>query len=249
MKKLKDKIVFITGANSGIGRASAIEAANEGAIVIVADLEQVDHTETMKIITEISPKSIFIPIDVANEESVKNAISKTVNTFGRLDIALNNAGIGAPPTGIHDLTSKDWQRVIDINLTGNFYCVKHELEQFLKQGGGVIVNLASLAGIMPEATAPAYTASKHGVVGLTKNIAIQYGAKNIRANALCPAYVITPMTENAGEEFHKKWIAEVPMGRLGRPEEVAKAFIFFASEDSSYCNGTSLIIDGGRSLE
>ncbi len=247
MKKLENQIVFITGANSGIGKACAIEAAKEGAIVAVADLEQIDHTNTMKEVQAISPKSMFVPIDVSKEESVKAAINKVVEVYGRLDVALNNAGIGAPYSDIHDMDTKVWNRIIDVNLTGNFYCVKYELQQFLKQGGGNIVTLSSLAGLLAEPGVAAYTASKHGVLGLTKNIAVQYGGRNIRANAICPYYINTPIIETIPDEVKKTWNEACPMGRIGTVKEVAKAFVFFASEDSSYCNGSTLKIDGGKS--
>jgi NAD(P)-dependent dehydrogenase (short-subunit alcohol dehydrogenase family) len=245
MKKLENKIVFITGGNSGIGKASAIEAAKEGAIVVVADLEKADHEGTMKEIQAISPKSTFVPIDVSNSASVQAAINETVKTHGRLDVALNNAGIGAPYSGIHDMDEKVWQRIIDINLTGQFFCVKYELQQFLKQGGGVIVNLASLAGLIAEPGLAPYTAAKHGVLGLTKNVAVQYGGQNIRANAICPYYIDTPLLNDLNADVRDKWIARTPIHRLGRAEEVAKAFIFFACDDSSYCNGSIMAIDGG----
>lgn len=246
MKKLENKVVFITGANSGIGKACAIQAAKEGAIVAVADLDFVDPTATMNEIKAISPKSIFVPIDVTNEESVKNAIETTVKILGRLDVALNNAGIGAPYSDIHDMDSAIWKKIIDVNLTGNFYSVKHELQQFLKQGGGTIVTLASLAGLVAEPGVAPYTASKHGVLGLTKNVAVQYGDKNIRANAICPYYIETPILANIDKKIQESWKDATPMKRIGTPEEVAKAFIFFASDDSSFCNGSILTIDGGK---
>ncbi|ATL48651.1 short-chain dehydrogenase [Chitinophaga caeni] len=245
MKKLENKVVFITGANSGIGKASALEAAKEGATVVVADLPSANHEATMNELKALGGKSLFVPIDVSDVESVKAAIDTTVKTFGRLDIALNNAGIGAPYSGIHDMDEKVWKKIIDINLTGQFYCVKYELQQFLKQGGGVIVNLASLAGLLAEPGLAPYTASKHGVLGLTKNIAVQYGGQNIRANAICPYYIETPLLNDLQANVKEQWIERTPIKRLGRPEEVAKAFIFFASEDSSYCNGSILALDGG----
>jgi NAD(P)-dependent dehydrogenase (short-subunit alcohol dehydrogenase family) len=245
MKKLENKVVFITGGNSGIGKASALEAAREGAIVVVADLEKSNHQPTMDAITALGAKCLFVPIDVANVESVKQAITTTVTTFGRLDIAFNNAGIGGTYSGIHDMPEVVWDKLIAINLTGQFYCVKYELQQFLKQGGGVIVNMSSLGGLKAEHGLVPYTVAKHGVMGLTKNIAAQYAAQNIRGNAICPYYVETPLLQAAPEAIHKAWIEGTPTKRLCTPEEVAKAFIYLASSDSSYCNGTQLILDGG----
>ncbi|RAJ06659.1 NAD(P)-dependent dehydrogenase (short-subunit alcohol dehydrogenase family) [Chitinophaga skermanii] len=245
MKKLENKVVFITGGNSGIGKASALEAAKEGAIVVVADLPNSHHDETMQELKALGAKTLFVPIDVSDVESVKAAINATVQAFGRLDVALNNAGVGGPYSGIHDMEESTWERIININLTGQFYCVKYELQQFLKQGGGVIVNLSSLAGLVAEPGLVPYTAAKHGVIGMTKNIAVQYGAQNIRANAICPYYIETPLLANIDQSIHKKWTDRTPMHRLGRAEEVAKAFIYFASDDSSYCNGSILALDGG----
>ena len=245
MKRLENKIVFITGGNSGIGKASALEAAREGAIIVVADLEKNNHEQTMSEITAIASKCLFVPIDVANVTSVQNAITKTVETFGRLDIAFNNAGIGGVYSGIHDMPEAVWDKLIAINLTGQFYCVKYELQQFLKQGGGVIVNMSSLGGLKAEHGLVPYTVAKHGVLGLTKNIAVQYASQNIRANAICPYYVETPLINAAPDNVHEAWINGTPAKRLCTPEEVAKAFIYLASSDSSYCNGTQLVLDGG----
>ena len=245
MKKLENKIVFITGGNSGIGKASALEAAREGATIVVADLIGKDHEETLNEIKALGGKCMFVPIDVSDVESVKMAILTTVTEFGRLDVAFNNAGIGGVYSGIHDMPEKEWDKLIAVNLTGQFYCVKYELQQFLKQGGGVIVNMASLAGLKAEHGLVPYTVAKHGVLGLTQNIAVQYATQNIRGNAICPYYVETPLLSAAPEEVHKAWIEGTPTKRLCKPEEVAKAFIYLACDDSSYCNGTQIILDGG----
>jgi len=245
MKKLENKVVFITGGNSGIGKACAVAAAQEGAKVVIADLVKADHTETMQELQAFGGEKLFVAIDVADAESVKQAINATVEKFGRLDVALNNAGIGGPYSGIHDMDEKTWEKIIQINLNGQFYCVKYELQQFLQQGGGLIVNMSSLAGLKAERGLAPYTAAKHGLLGLTKNIAVQYADKNIRANAICPYYIETPLLSAIPEEIHKQWEAGTPAHRLGKPEEVAKAFIFLASDDSSYCNGTHIAIDGG----
>lgn len=245
-QRLADKIVFITGGNAGIGKACAVQAAREGAdVVVVADLANANHDETMHELTKLGVKSLFVPIDVADASSVKAAIDTTVNRFGRLDIALNNAGIGGPYSGIHDMDEAVWRHIIDVNLTGQFYCVKYELQQFLKQGGGVIVNMSSLAGLKAERGLAPYTAAKHGVLGLTQNIAVQYGGQHIRANAICPYYIETPLLTQAPADARQVWIEGTPMKRLGQPDEVAKAFIFLASDDSSYCNGTQIVLDGG----
>jgi len=244
-RKLEGKVVFITGGNSGIGKAAALEAAREGAIVVIAELATSAYEDTLQEIRLLGAETMFVPIDVANVESVKSAINLVVAKFGRLDVAFNNAGIGAPYSGIHDMPEEVWDRVIAVNLTGQFYCVKYELQQFLKQGGGVIVNMSSLGGLKAEHGLVPYTAAKHGVLGITKNIAVQYATQNIRANAICPYYIDTPLLKDADEAVHQAWMAGTPMHRLGRAEEVAKAFIYLASDDSSYCNGTQIILDGG----
>ncbi len=245
MKKLENKIVFITGGNSGIGKAAALEAAREGATIIIADLPGGNHEQTIHDVEALGAKCMFVEIDVANVESVKQAITATVAKFGRLDVAFNNAGIGGPYSGIHDMPEAVWDKIIAVNLTGQFYCVKYELQQFLKQGDGVIVNMSSLGGLMAEHGLVPYTAAKHGVLGITKNIAVQYATQNIRANALCPYYVETPLMSGAPAVLHQAWVDGTPSKRLCKPEEVAKAFIFLASNDSSYCNGTEIILDGG----
>lgn len=245
MKKLENKVVFITGGNSGIGKACAIEAAKEGGKVVVADLATANPDETMGEIEALGVESLFVPIDVSDVESVKQAIAKTVEKFGRIDVALNNAGIGGPYSGIHDMDEKVWEKIIAVNLNGQFYCIKYELQQFLKQGGGIIVNMSSLAGLKAERGLAPYTAAKHGILGLTKNIAVQYAGKNIRANAICPYYIDTPLLSAIPDEIRQIWIEGTPAKRLGKADEVARAFIFLASDDSSYCNGTHLAIDGG----
>ena len=245
MKRLENKIIFITGGNSGIGKASAMEAAREGGTIIVADLPGSNHKQTMFDIAALGAKCLFVPIDVSDVNSVKNAINITVEKFGRIDVAFNNAGIGGVHSGIHDMDEAIWDRLIAVNLTGQFYCAKYELQQFLKQGGGVIVNMSSLAGIKAEKGLVPYTVAKHGVMGLTQNIAVQYAAQNIRANAICPYFVETPLIKAAPEALHQAWVDGTPSKRLAQAEEVAKAFIFLACEDSSYCNGTQIILDGG----
>lgn len=245
MKRLENTIVFITGGNSGIGKASALEAAREGATIVVADLEKTNHDQTIKEIKALGAECFFVPIDVSDVNSVKQAITTTVAKFGRLDFAFNNAGIGGVYSGIHDLPESVWDRLIAVNLTGQFYCVKYELQQFLKQGGGVIVNMSSLGSLKAEHGLVPYPVAKHGVIGITKNITVQYGAQNIRANAICPYYVETALLSAAPEEVHKDWIEGTPAKRLCTPEEVAKAFIYLASSESSYCNGTQLILAGG----
>lgn len=211
VRRLADKVVFITGGNAGIGKACALQAAREGARVVIADLASSAHEETMRELSEVASAALFVPIDVASSASVKAAIEATVAQFGQLDVALNNAGIGGPYGGIHDMDEALWQRILDVNLTGQFYCVKYELQQFLKQGGGVIVNMASLAGLKAEHGLAPYTAAKPGLLGLTKNIAVQYADQPIRANAICSYYIDTPLLAQAPAAIRQSWIDGTPM--------------------------------------
>ena len=245
MKKLENKVVFITGGASGLGRASAVAAAEEGAKVVIADLPNSDHEAALNDIEAAGAEGCFVPLDVTDSANVQQAIAATVERFGRLDVALNNAGIGEGYFSFLETSEASFQRIINVNLTGVFTCMKYELAQFMQQGGGVIVNMSSLAGIKGAAGLSAYVASKHGVLGLTKTAALEFARRNVRVNALCPYYIDTPLIKDAPEEIRQQMISVSPMKRLGRAEEVAKAFIYLASDDSSYTNGTQLVIDSG----
>ena len=245
MKKLENKVVFITGGASGLGRAAAIAAAQEGARVVIADLPTSDHAAALAEVRATGAEAVFIPLDVTNSANIQQAIAATVAQFGRLDVALNNAGIGEGFFSFLETSEESFQRIININLTGVFTCMKYELAQFMQQGGGVIVNMSSLAGLKGAPGLSAYVASKHGVLGLTRVAALEFARRNVRVNALCPYYIDTPLIRNAPEEARGQMVAMSPMKRLGRAEEVAKAFIYLASDDSSYTNGTQLVIDSG----
>ncbi len=245
MKKLENKVVFITGGASGLGRAAAVAAAQEGAQIVVADLPNADRQATLDEVRAAGNEALFVPLDVTDSASVQQAIAATVAKFGRLDVALNNAGIGEGFFSFLETSEESFQRIIGVNLTGVFTCMKHELAQFVKQGGGVIVNMSSLAGLKGAPGLSAYVASKHGVLGLTKTAAQEFARRNVRVNALCPYYIDTPLIKDAPPELRQQMIAASPMKRLGRAEEVAKAFIYLASDDSSYTNGTQLVIDSG----
>ena len=245
MKKLANKVVFITGGASGLGRAAAVAAATEGAKVVIADLPQSDHAAALAEVRAAGAEAIFVPLDVTDSANVQQAVAATVAQFGRLDVALNNAGIGEGFFSFLDTSEESFRRIIDVNLTGVFACMKHELAQFVRQGGGVIVNMSSLAGLKGAPGLSAYVASKHGVLGLTRVAAQEFARRNVRVNALCPYYIDTPLIKDAPEELRQQMVAASPMKRLGRAEEVAKAFIYLASDDSSYTNGTQLVIDSG----
>lgn len=248
MKKLENKTVFITGGLSGIGKACAIAAAKEGANVAVADIES-GHTEAvMAEIRKENAKAIFTPCDVSDFAQVQSAVEKVVSTFGTLDVALNNAGIGGEPHKVGDMTESAWLKVIGINLNGVFNGMKHELMQMSKQKKGVIVNMSSILGRVGFATSAHYVAAKHGVIGLTQTAALEYATEGIRINAICPAFIDTPLLTNGGisEGAVKQQIVNLhPMKRFGTSEEIASGFIFLACDDSSFMTGTALEIDGG----
>jgi NAD(P)-dependent dehydrogenase (short-subunit alcohol dehydrogenase family) len=249
MKKLENKTVFITGGLSGIGKACAIAAAKEGANIAIADMKSVDVDKTMEEIKKENPKAIFIECDVSVFAQVQTAIEKVVSTFGTLDVALNNAGIGGEPNKVGDMTEEAWLKVIGVNLNGVFNCMKHELAQMAKQKTGVIANMASILGKVGFATSSHYVAAKHGVIGLSQTAAIEYATEGIRVNAICPGFIDTPLLAKGGITNHvdiKQHIVDLhPMKRLGKSEEIAKGFIFLTCDDSSFMTGATMEIDGG----
>ena len=250
MKKLENKVVFITGGLSGIGKACAILASEEGAIVIIADIE---NNKVNEVLTEINKEKnivTFYSCDVSNMEQVKTTIEKVVSTHGRLDVALNNAGIGGNPNPIAQMTQTEWHNVMKVNLDGVFYCMHYELAQMEKQKSGVIINISSVLGKIGYASTAHYVAAKHAVIGLTQTAALEYATKGIRVNAICPGFILTPMlATNVGivqqPQVTQSIIDKHPMARLGTPKEIAAGFLFLASDDSSFVSGTTLEIDGG----
>jgi NAD(P)-dependent dehydrogenase (short-subunit alcohol dehydrogenase family) len=249
MKKLENKTVFITGGLSGIGKACAIAAAKEGANVAVADFKSANGDKALLEIKKENPKAIFIECDVSVFAQVQMAIQKVVSTFGMLDVALNNAGIGGESNKVGDMTERAWLKVIGVNLNGVFNGMKHELTQMSKQKKGVIVNMSSILGKVGFANSSHYVAAKHGIIGLTQTAALEYATDGIRINAICPGFIETPLLTNAGitkdSDFQKYIIGLHPMKRLGKSDEIAAGFIFLASDDSSFVTGTTLEIDGG----
>ena len=249
MKKLENKTVFITGGLSGIGKACAIAAAKEGANIVIADIKSDNTAIAMKEIQKENAKTIFIECDVSVIGQVQAAVEKSVTTFGTIDVALNNAGIGGEPNKVGDLTEEVWLKVISINLNGVFNCMKHELTQMSKQKKGIIVNMASILGKVGFANSSHYVAAKHGVIGLTQTAALEYATLGIRINAICPGFIDTPLLAKGGitdhEDVKQQIITLHPMKRLGKSAEIANGFIFLASDDSSFVTGTSLEIDGG----
>ncbi len=249
MKKLQNKTVFITGGLSGIGKACAIAAAKEGANIAIADLKSNTSEIVMDEIKKENSRAIFIECDVSVFANVQAAIEKVVATFGTLDVALNNAGIGGESNKIGDMTESQWLKVIGVNLNGVFNCMKHELLQMTKQKQGIIVNMASILGKVGLAHSGHYVAAKHGVIGLTQTAAIEYAHEMIRINAICPGFIDTPLLEKGGiggnPEMKQHLISLHPMKRFGESEEIASGFIFLACNDSSFMTGATLEIDGG----
>lgn len=249
MKKLENKTVFITGGLSGIGKECAIEAAKQGANIVIVDIKSNFTDTAMAEIKAENAKAIFIDCDVSVFAQVQLAVEKVVSTFGALDIALNNAGIGGTPNKVGDMTEQEWLKVINVNLNGVFNCMKHELAQMTKQKKGVIINMASILGKVGFATSSHYVAAKHGVIGLTQTAAMEYATEGIRINAICPGFIDTPLLSNSGITDHsdvKQHIIDLhPMKRLGKSLEVANGFIFLACDDSSFMTGTTMEIDGG----
>lgn len=249
MKLLENKTVFITGGLSGIGKACVMRAAQEGANVAVADLKSEDELLVMDEIRKLNPTAIFVECDVSKFENVKTAIDTVIAKFGSLDIALNNAGIGGEANKLGDMTEEAWAKVIGINLSGVFNCMKHELTQMSIQNSGVIINMSSILGKVGFSSSCHYVAAKHGVIGLTQTAALEYATEGIRVNAICPGFIATPLLEKGGINSHsevKQAIINLhPMKRFGNADEIANCFIFLASNQSSFVTGTSLEIDGG----
>ena len=250
MGKLDGKVTLITGAGSGIGRATALLFAEEGAKVVVADYAAEGGEETVRLIAEAGGQAIFVHVDVTSEEDVRRMVATAVDSYGRIDILHNNAGINSPIAPITEISEEDWDRVLDTDLKGTFFGTKHVVPLMLQQGGGVIVNTASIMGMGAQVYMSPYCAAKAGVILLTRATSAEYFKQNIRANCICPGFIATPMVEAVlglpGARDVKGDIINLsPAGRLGRPEEVAHCAVFLASDDTSFVNGHALVVDGG----
>ncbi|MGV3467071.1 MAG: SDR family NAD(P)-dependent oxidoreductase [Heyndrickxia sp.] len=246
--KLENKVAIVTGGASGIGEASVRIFAEEGAKVVIADFSE-RGKQLSEELNEKGYDTLFIKTDVTNEEDIKRMVAETVNQYGKLDILYANAGV-ADDAPAHELTYEKWKRTIDINLSGVFLSDKYAIEQFLKQGnGGVIVNAGSIHSHVSLPNPTAYSAAKGGVKLLTQNLCTAYAKEGIRVNAVCPGYIDTPLLSKVDPNT-KEYLANLhPQGRLGKPEEIAKAVLFLASDDSSFVNGTSLLVDGGYTAQ
>jgi NAD(P)-dependent dehydrogenase (short-subunit alcohol dehydrogenase family) len=249
MSLLAGKVAVVSGAGSGIGRAIAETYAREGAKIVVADVSTEHGEQTVKAIQDAGGDAFFVKADSSVAQDNKMLVEAVVAQYGRLDIASNNAGIGGPAALTGEYETEDWDKVIALNLSGVFYACRYQLEQMEKNGGGSIVNIASIHGTVAAPASVAYTASKHGVVGLTKNIAAEYGQKNIRCNAVGPGYIETPLlTAHANKEMLTALEAKAPMNRLGTPQEIAELVTFLSSERSSFTTGGYFIADGGYTI-
>ena len=242
------KVALVTGAGSGIGRATAVAFAREGAQVAVADVAVEGGEETVGMIERDGGQATFIRVDVTDPGQVEDMVKKTVETYGRLDCAHNNAGIGGIGVPTDEHTEEDFDRTIAINLKGVWLGMKYQIPQMLKQGGGAIVNTASVVGLVGAANLCAYVASKHGVVGLTKSAALEYARKGVRVNCICPGVVRTPLNEFYWDKYpgtEEKSLEAEPMGRFARPEEMADGVLWLCSDEASFVHGHPMAIDGG----
>jgi len=246
--ELKDKVCLITGGTSGIGRETAVLFAQAGARVVIAGRREKEGQETIELIRGAGGDGLFVKTDVSRASEVEALVQTTVEKFGRLDIAFNNAGFEGVWAPITRQSEEDFDRTININLKGIWLCLKFEIRQMLKQGyGGAIVNMASILGLIGSAGVGAYSASKHGVVGLTKTAALENAKSGIRINAVCPGFVETPMSDRTLRvpSVHKYVVGLHPVGRLGRPSEIAEAVVWMCSDRASFMTGQSLVLDGG----
>jgi NAD(P)-dependent dehydrogenase (short-subunit alcohol dehydrogenase family) len=244
---VEGKVVLVTGAGSGIGRASAIAFAREGAKVVVSDLDEAGGKGTVDLLTQSSHEALFLRTDVTDEMQVEALVRGTIEAFGRLDCAHNNAGITGALGSVHEIEFDGWQHTLTTNLASMFLCMKHEIRAMLKQGGGAIVNTASGAGVVATPGLSPYCASKHGLLGLTKTAALENARTGIRINAILPGSIDTPMLRRfmgVDPRIEKLIRAGQPGGRLGRPEEIAEAAVWLCSDRASFVSGSSMIVDG-----
>jgi NAD(P)-dependent dehydrogenase (short-subunit alcohol dehydrogenase family) len=250
--QLAGKVALVTGAASGIGRAAGLAFAREGARVMVADVDERGGNETVALIGQEGGEAAFTRTDVSVAADVAALVAATVETFGRLDCAHNNAGTVGPAGFTADIDEREWARTLALNLTGTFLCLKHEIPVMVAQGGGAIVNTASGAGLVGFPGLPAYVASKHGVVGLTKAAALEYAKAGVRINAVCPGSTRTPMLEGfmgGDPRIEAAMAAGAPIGRLARPEEIAEAVVWLCTDAASFVVGHAMAVDGGAVVQ
>jgi NAD(P)-dependent dehydrogenase (short-subunit alcohol dehydrogenase family) len=242
------KVVLVTGGNAGIGKATAIKFAQEGARVVIAARRAEEGEQTVAEIRRLGGEALFIKTDVSQAVEVEAMVQRTVDAYGRLDCAFNNAGVGGGAPLLHDFSEDDWDRIVDINLKSVWLCMKYQIPQMLAQGSGTIVNNSSIAGLTGYILNPVYAASKHGVIGLSKSAALQYVKQGIRINVVCPGVTMTNMIERAiaRRPDIKEWFeSHQPTGRGGTPEQVAEAVVWLCSDAASLITGVALPVDGG----
>ena len=248
-RRFAGKVAFVTGAGSGIGRATAIAFAAEGAEVVLADIDTVGNEETTRLVAEHGGRVLSVKCDVTSSSDIQAVIEQTVQEFGRLDVAFNNAGIEQPPAPLVDISEDQWSRLLDIDLRSAFLCMKYEIPAMLEHGGGSIVNTSSGAGVVGIRGQAAYVAAKHGLIGLTKSAALDYAAHGVRVNAICPGIIETPMMDRFSggtSEGRARVIGQEPVGRMGRPEEIASAVLWLSSDLGAFATGHAMVIDGGQ---
>ena len=246
MNRLNNKIALITGGGSGIGRATSLLFAREGAKVVVADYVAEGGNETIRQIKTAGGEATFIQTDVSKSADVQNMIASTIKTYGRIDVLFNNAGIEGPSAKLANYKEEDWERVIAIDLTAVYLGMKYVIPEMLKQGGGVILSTASVAGLVGFPGSGAYAAAKAGVINMTRMVALEYADKNIRVNCICPGIIETPMVDRVvGGRPKDRVVKAEPIGRLGQPEDIANAALFLAGDESAFATGAPFIIDGG----
>ena len=248
--RYKNKIVLITGSGSGIGKAAALAFSKEGGTIIVSDINEINGLKTVSEIIKNNGKATFFKTDVSNFDMVKNLMDFIIEKYGRLDVAINNAGVGGDFAKITDITLESWDKTMSVNSSGVFYCIKTQIPLMLKQGKGVILNTSSIAGIRGLPNAIAYSASKHAVIGITKTAAMEYAKNNIRVNAICPVFTVTPMFDPEAMDKLKEGLSErlkanVPMKRFANVMEQVNTMLWLCSDEASFITGQAISVDGG----